>query len=191
MKKFIGLFVFLMVICVSVLVMSAPSDSSSAPFVSKYGSSMLNDSMISYGRTPGDTAGDAIPCTAHAVITRGDVVIMVAPDANLTGYLVCVSKTVTAYDSTVFGVALTTVTAVGQTVYVRKHGICLVKGALSPVAGQRYVTSATAGAVTSTAITGETLLTGLSATAIMIQAVESKTFAAGAGGGYFLGSVGK
>jgi hypothetical protein len=185
MKKALVLIAFLML---AGGLSAEPSDNTSSPHVSKYGSCLFNDSMISYGVNPGAQSGNAIPCTAHVAITAGDIVTLVAGASPFASYKVCVSKTATAYDNATFGVAVTTQATGGKTVYVRTNGVCRVYSSINSVAGSRYVTSATAGEVTGTAITAEALLTPISCTAIVVTALETKACGAG---GYFLALIGK
>jgi hypothetical protein len=142
------------------------------PFVSVYGGATRSQSTIQLGTNPRDQASISIPATAACNISQGEVVVLAG-----TTYPISVSKTTTAGDPAAFGIALETVTF-GNQAQIAIGGIVRGKVAQSITVGDKLITSATAGTLTKSATVAEAAFTGLSGTAIVGRALETKTYSA-------------
>jgi hypothetical protein len=149
----------------------------SPPYVSQQGALMFPNSALSYGINPGDQAGNAYPAYASCAITKGQIVIL---DGGTT-YPVSVSKTASAGVITALGIAMNTVTAAGEVVYVRTRGVIRATTAVAVTKGDILITSATAGSLTLAAgVVTVANYTALSQTAFVATAAETTTGAGSA-----------
>lgn len=142
------------------------------PFMSVYGAATRGDSTVQLGTNPRDKSTVSIPATAAVNISQGEVVVLAG-----TTYPISVSKTTTAADPAAFGIALETV-AFGAQAQIAIAGVTRGKVAQSITVGDKLVASATAGVLTKTAVVTEDKFTGLSNTAIVGRALETKTYSA-------------
>lgn len=140
------------------------------PFVSVYGGATRSQSTIQLGTNQRDQSTISIPATAACNISQGEVVVLAG-----TSFPLSVSKSTTAADPAAFGIALETVTY-GKQAQIAIGGIVRGKVAQTITVGDKLVNSGTAGTLTKAASVTETLFTGLSNTAIVGRALETKTY---------------
>lgn len=166
MKKLI-LSIFAMLF-VAVGVSAGPTtDSSDAPYVSTYGSTMKGNSALVLGNYPGAVAGTAMPLRALVNITKNDALVLVAGRG--------VSKTTTVGDVNFIGFAAAT-TAYGAVCTVLTSGVATARIGTTVVAGERLVMSANAGFLTPTSAVTAANYTSVSGTPIVGRALVSKTY---------------
>ena len=158
---------------------SASTIGSSGPDVTSFsGGDLSPGKYIMLGNYPGATAALGIQGLAMVNITKGDI---------LTGFFgttytaqMSVSKTTTAGDVAVIGVAWETATA-GNPVRIVTQGVCLVNTCVSVTRGTTYGCSGLAGQVTATSSLTAGTYTSLSRSPIAVTSLENRTVAAAAG----------
>ncbi len=145
-----------------------------------------NKGSYSQGSVPGAQIAHGPIGVALVNITAGDV--LVGPLGSSVTARMGVSKTATAGDVTVIGIAATSANY-GVTLTVATAGSILkCLSAVNVTVGLGYITSATAGQVTASTAVTDDAYTVLSGTPKVVKALE--TVSSG-GGGYFLGYVTK
>lgn len=173
MKKMLVLALALLGLSVSLKAVDL--EGNQPPFLSVYGGGMNANSGIVLGKNPKDLSFVGFVGYAHIAITAGDVVCIAG-----TTYPVGISKVASAGSPTVVGIAMNSA-AIGAKVQVATGGIVRAKIApgVDGTIAATYIQSATAGALTPTGAVTETLFTGVSKTAVIFRALETKAYSAG------------
>ncbi len=129
---------------------------------------------LTFGTYPGTTSTYGFYGMALVNITKGD--LLVGPLGSSITAKMGVSKTATAGDTTIIGVALATV-AYGLPVPFATKGVVKIKTAVSTVLGTAYTSAATAGWVTPSSAVTATNYTSVSGNPTCAIALETRTIA--------------
>lgn len=144
-----------------------------------------NKGTVLFGDVPGAVVNEGFVGVALVNITAGDV--LVGPLGTSLTARMGVSKTATAGDTTVIGIAQNTA-VFGANVNVAVRGLIRCTSNINVTLGQKMATSATAGQLTATSSLTAANYTGLSGTPTIVTATETRS---SGGGGSFLGYLGQ
>lgn len=157
-------------------------DDSGGP-LRKGGGWTMDRSTITLGNFPMAKSTISTTCLADVLINTGDAVTIVTSPQFGTGYAE-VTRSVTACDPLLFGVALTGVTSTGMPVRVGFLGTVLFSSAVSITAGTIYSASGTAGKLTPVSTCFYLALTNTSTRTVgRVIALQNQPASGGGSGG--------